>query len=547
MAASVSSEPALGALLSEREKLLLLLSLALCMFLSSLDGSIVSTALPRILSDLGGFQLLSWVFTLYLLTSTVAVPIVGKLSDMFGRRPFVITGVVVFLAGSLACGLAPTMLTLIVARGIQGIGGGIILACVLVVMADMYTPIERAKYVGYILAIITAGTLVGPAVGGVLTDGPGWRWCFFINLPIGAVALVFIWMTLPNMRRAGGRISEIDFAGAGLLTGATVAALLATAWTSEAYGWTSPITIGLLASAGALTALFVVQELRHPQAIIPMLLFRNRMYVLTGLIALLSSAVLFSAVQYLPTFIQVSLGASATASGIIFTPQSLGLLATSIVGGRLIARTGRFKHQVVLGSALSALAAFLLQTMGVGAAQWHVAVYMVVFGLGSGLVTPVINVIVQASVTQDLTGVATSSQMYFRQIAQVLGVALFGVVFTSSYSSSFAGNLDSEARAAMPAAVYEAFEEDATLGIDAGRMDALRAEFLAAGGSPALFEQALGTQREAVAVANERLFLLSAIGGVILVALALALTEIPLRGRTPPPAEETPSPASSSP
>ncbi len=546
LAASVSSEPALGLLLSEREKLLLLLSLALCMFLSSLDGSIVSTALPRILSDLGGFQLLSWVFTLYLLTSTVAVPIVGKLSDMFGRRPFVIAGVVIFLAGSLACGVAPTMLTLIIARGIQGIGGGIILACVLVVMADMYTPIERAKYVGYILAIITAGTLVGPAVGGILTDGPGWRWCFFINLPIGAVALVFIWMTLPNVRR-GGAIGDIDFAGAVLLTGATVAALLATAWAYEAYGWTSTITIALLASAGALTALFVAQELRHPQAIIPMLLFRNRMYVLTGLIALLSSAVLFSAVQYLPTFIQTSLGASATASGIIFTPQSLGMLAMSIVGGRMIARTGRFKRQVVLGSALSALAAFLLQTLDVGGAQWHVAVYMVVFGLGSGLVTPVINVIVQASVAQELTGVATSSQMYFRQIAQVLGVALFGVIFTSSYSSSFAGNLDAEARAAMPVAVYEAFEDDATLGIDPERMDAIRAEFLAAGGSTALFERALGTQREAVAVANQRLFLLSAIGGVILVVLALALTEISLRGRASPPAEERPSPAAASP
>ena len=173
MATSVSSEPALGVLLSEREKMLLLLSLAMCMFLSSLDGSIVSTALPTILSDLGGFQLISWVFTLYLLTSTVVVPIVGKLSDMFGRRPFVISGVVIFLIGSLGSGLAPTMMTLIIARGVQGIGGGFILACVLVVMADMYTPIERAKYVGYILAIITAGALLGPPGGRILRRWPG--------------------------------------------------------------------------------------------------------------------------------------------------------------------------------------------------------------------------------------------------------------------------------------------------------------------------------------------------------------------------------------
>ena len=537
MAASVPSEPALGALLSERGKLLLLLALGACMFLSALDGSIVATALPRILSDLDGFQLISWVITLYLLTSTVAVPIVGKLSDMFGRRPFVIAGVVVFLAGSLACGIAPTMPALIAARGLQGLGGGVILACVLVVMADMYTPIERAKYVGYILAVITAGTLIGPPVGGFLTDGLGWRWCFFINLPIGAAALVFIWRTLPNVRQGGRRIADIDFAGAGLLTTATTAALLAIAWSGDALGWGSAATVGLLAGAGALMLLFVLRERRHPEAIIPMALFRNRMYVLTGLIALLSSAVLFSAVQYLPTFIQTSLGASATVSGLLFMPQALGMVAASIVGGRLIARSGRFKWQVVLGSAFSALAAFLLQTMGVGDPRWHVAVYLIVFGIGSGLVTPVINVIVQASVSQEQTGVATSSQMYFRQIAQVLGVALFGAVFTASYGATFAGNLDVETRAALPVAVEEALEGDATLALDPERMDAARAAFLTAGGAPVLFERALDAQREAVAVANRRLFLLSAIGGAVLVALSLALTEIPLRGRASPPRE----------
>ena len=522
--------------------MLLLLSLALCMFLSSLDGSIVSTALPKILSDLGGFQLISWVFTLYLLTSTVAVPLVGKLSDMFGRRPFVIAGVVIFLVGSLACGFAPSMLGLIIARGIQGIGGGIILACVLVVMADMYTPIERAKYVGYILAVITAGSLLGPTVGGVLADGPGWRWCFFINLPVGAIALMFIWSTLPNTRQ-GGRIADIDFAGAGLLTGATVAGLLGMAWAYESYGWESATTVGLLVGAVVLLAIFVLQELRHPNAVIPMSLFRNRMYVLTALIALFSSAVMFSAVQFLPTFIQTSLGASATVSGLIFTPQSIGLVVLSLIGGRYVARTGRFKYAVVLGCVLSALAAFLLMTMGVGDPHWHVAVYLVVFGMGSGLVTPLINVIVQASVTQEMTGVATSSQMYFRQIAQVLGVALFGLMFTTSYTSSFAGNLDDDVRAAMPTAVYEALAEDATLGIDADRLEAVESEFLEAGGTAAMFEAALDTQREAVAVANQRLFLLSAVGGVILVVLSLLLTEIPLRGRTPAPAKEEEQPA----
>ena len=528
--------------------MLLLLSLAMCMFLSSLDGSIVSTALPTMLSDLGGFKLLSWVFTLYMLTSTVVVPIVGKLSDMFGRRPFVISGVVIFLVGSLGAGLAQTMLTLIVARGIQGIGGGFILACVLVVMADMYTPIERAKYVAYILAIITAGSLLGPPVGGFFADGPGWRWCFYINIPIGAIALATIWATLPNTRQ-GGRVADIDFTGAAVLTTATVAGLLASAWAYEAYGWGSAITVGLLVAAGGLLVLFVALELRHPNAIIPMSLFRNRMYVLTGMIAVLSSAVLFSATIFLPTFIQTSLGASAKVSGFLFMPQAAGLVVMSFIGGRIVSRTGRFKYLVVLGCALSALAAFLLWTMGVGDPRWHVAIYMIVFGMGSGLVTPLINVIVQASVSQEETGVATSSQMYFRQIAQVLGVALFGVLFTTSYTSSFAGNLDEEVRAAMPAPVYEELEGDATLALDPDRLEDTRSEFLAAGGTTALFDRALDTQNAAVAVANQRLFLLSGIGGLILVVLALALTEIPLRGRTPAPRpqeEEQPAAVSAS-
>ena len=520
--------------------MLLLLSLATCMFMSSLDTSIVSTALPRILSDLGGFRLLSWVFTIYMLTSTVAVPIVGKLSDMFGRRPFVIAGVLIFLAGSLAAGLAPTMPALIVGRGIQGIGGGIILACVLVVMADMYTPIERAKYVGYILAIITTGTLIGPTLGGVLTDGPGWRWCFYINLPVGAVALFFIWVTLPNTQREGS-IREVDFAGAALLTVATVCLLLATAWTAESYGWTAISTLALLVAAAVLTALFIAQEHRHPQAIIPMMLFRNRVYVQTAVIVLLSSALLFAAIQYLPTFIQTSLGASATVSGIIATPQSLGMLAASIVGGRVVARTGRFKYQIILGSAFSAVAAFLLQTMDVGEEKWHIAAYMVVFGVGSGLVTPVMNVIVQSAVAQEFTGVATSSQMFFRQRSRgVLGVALFGVLFTTSYSSSFADTVDPEVAATFPAAVYEAFEDDATLAIDTARMEGLEEEVLAAGGSAALFDRALDAQRGAVATATQRLFLISGLGGLIVVALAATMREIALRGKAPapPPTEE---------
>ncbi|MDE2670497.1 MAG: MDR family MFS transporter [Chloroflexota bacterium] len=537
MTTSVSSEPVLGVLLSEREKMLLLLALGMCMFLSSLDGSILATAVATITSDLGGFKLFPWVLTLYMLTSTVVVPIVGKLSDMFGRRPFVISGVLIFLIGSLGAGLAPSMLTLIAARGIQGIGGGFILACVLVVMADMYTPRERAKYVGYILAIITAGTVLGPPVGGFLADGPGWRWGFLINIPIGAIALATIWATLPNTRQ-GGRISDIDFTGAAILTTATVAGLLVAGWAYQALGWGSAITVGLLVAASVLVVLFVALERRHPNPIIPMSLFRNRMYVITGVVAVLSSAVLFSVPIYLPTFIQTALGASASVAGFLSVPQAIGLVVMSFIGGRIVARTGRFKQLVVLGCALSGLAAFLLQTMGVGDPLWHAALYMVIFGMGSGLVTPLINVIVQASVSQEETGVATSSQMYFRQIAGVIGVAVFGVLFTTTYSSSFTENLDEDVQEVMSVAVFEELRDDATISIEEERMEDVRTRFLEEGGSESLFERALGAQQVAAAAGNQRLFFISAIGGLILVIASLALTEIPLRGRSPAPDEE---------
>jgi MFS family permease len=284
--------------------------------------------------------------------------------------------------------------------------------------------------------------------------------------------------------------------------------------------------------------LFVFHEGRHPQAIIPLHLFRNLVYVQTALIVLFSSAFMFASISYLPTFIQTSLGASATVSGVISTPQSLGLLAASIFGGQVVARTGRFKYQVIIGTGLSAAATFLLATLNVGEPKWHIAIYMVIFGLGSGLVTPIMNVIVQNAVGQQYTGVATSSQMFFRQIAQVLGVALFGVLFTTSYSSSFADHVSLDTRAALPSAVYNAFESDPTLPLDERRWSVVTGQVLAQEGGEALLATTVAAQRVAVARANERLFLWAGVGGVLVVVIAVGLREVPLRAKPPPKAEE---------
>lgn len=527
MAQAEHETRALGEYLTSRQKFLLMNSLMLTMFISALDGSIMATALPHILADLGGFKLLSWITTIYLLTSTVTVPLVGKLSDMFGRKPFILAGIAIFVAASAACGAAPTMPFLIVVRGIQGIGGGILFGCVFATLGDLFTPIQRAKYMGYFIGSFTLASLTGPTLGGFLTDGPGWRWCFYINLPVGLLASTFIWRNLP-FTRSGGKLSSIDFLGALLLSGATICTLLGLVWAQADYGWTSGLTIGLFAVGVMMLVGFVFQEGRHPQAIFPLSIFRNRVFVQANLLVAIQGAGMFGAIQYLPTFIQTALGASATASGLVSTPQSIGLLATSIVGGQLVSRTGRFKYQVIFGASVTVCAALMLLTVGVGTVKWHIAAFMVIFGLGSGLVGPTISVIVQSCVGQELMGVATSSRQFFMQIGQVLGVAVFGLIFTTTYSSSFSGDISSQAKATLPPAVYQQFQ-DPTLALDPLAYGKVTATVRALPNGDAVLNDAVTSQKDAVATAIRRLFLGSTIAGVVVVALAVTMKEIPLR------------------
>lgn len=526
---SQSSAPMLGDILTSRQKFLLLNSLMMAMFISALDSSIVSTATPHILADLGGFNLLSWVFTVYLLASTVVVPLVGKLSDMFGRKPFILVGIAIFVTASAACGAAPTMPLLILARAVQGIGGGMLFGCVFATIGDMYTPIERAKYMGYFIMAFTLASLTGPTIGGILTDGPGWRWCFYINLPVGAAAAALIWANLPNIRK-GGSLGRIDFLGAALLSASTICVLLGLVWSNEEFGWVSPVTIGLFVAGAVLCVAFVFQESRHSEAILPLTLFRNRVFVQSNLIAVTQGAGMFGAIQYLPTFIQTALGASATASGIVSTPQSLGLLATSIVGGQIVARTGRFKYQVILGSAITVVAAYLLQTIDVGVSKTSIALYMVIFGLGSGLVGPTISVIVQSSVPQEMMGVATGGRQFFMQIGQVMGVAIFGLIFTTTYASAFNADIAPATRSVMTPDAFERFH-DPTLPLDPVRYDAVREELRHLPNGDAVVEDAVKSQKTAVAEAIERLFLGATLTGLIVLALTITLPEIPLRGK----------------
>jgi EmrB/QacA subfamily drug resistance transporter len=528
MAQRVIESRPIGEFLTNRQKLVVMGSLMIAMFISALDQSIVATATPHILADLGGFKFISWVFTIYLLASTVTVPLVGKLSDMFGRKPFLISGILVFVVASAACGAAPNMLALIIARAVQGIGGGILFGSVFATLGDLFTPLERARYMGYFIGAFTLASLVGPTAGGFLTDGPGWRWCFYINLPVGAIATVAVWKNLPFTMK-GGNIRDIDFLGSALLSAATICILLGLVWSHTEFGWGSPETLGLFVGGLVLTVAFLFQESRHPQAIFPLHIFKNRTFVMANLLVVIQGGGMFGAITYLPTFVQIALGRSATDSGLVSTPQSIGLLMTSFIGGQLVSRTGKFKLQVIAGSAVSLAATMLMQTLHVGTPAWHISVFMFIFGLGGGLVGPTISVIVQSSVPQSLMGVATSSRQFFMQIGQVMGVAIFGLVFTTTYGSAFTSNISADTAATLRQANATEQFHDPTLALDERGLAKVRAELAAQPDGAAALTDATNAQKDAVSTATTRLFLGSTLAGILVLVVAVAMHEIPLR------------------
>ncbi|MCC7364319.1 MAG: MFS transporter [Dehalococcoidia bacterium] len=534
--ATVSSDRPLGEYLDKRQKWFLIASLMTSMFMGALDQTIMATATPKILADLGGFSLLSWMFTSYMLASTVVVPLVGKLSDIYGRKFFLMGGIVTFMVASALCGTAQDMTQLILFRGLQGIGGGVVFSSVFATIGDIFPPVERGKYMGLFTGTFSLASILGPTIGGLLTDHVGWRFIFYINVPIGLVALPAIWHNLPLQR--SDRRPKIDVAGALLLSVSTISGLLALEWAREEYGWWSTEFNGLLSACFVFLAAFVWQESRHPEPIIPLALFRNREFVLANLVVMLLAGGMFGAISYLPTFVQTAMDASATASGLITTPQSLGLLCTSIVGGQLLSRTGKYKLQTNIGAGAVIGGVALLLTLGPGTPQWHVSVFMVILGLGFGFVMPTMSVVIQNVVSHQYIGVATSSRQFFMQIGQVVGIAIFGAVLASTYAPSFNDNVSEQANAEIAPATIEKFE-DPTLSLDEQRFASVQAEIRALPNGEVILEDTLDAQKEGITTSMHLILL----GSLAVVSVGFVLTflmrEVPLRTAFGPPAAGT--------
>jgi EmrB/QacA subfamily drug resistance transporter len=413
--------------LTHRQILIVFSGLMLGMFLAALDQTIVGTALPTIVNSLHGLNHISWVVTAYLLTSTISTPLYGKLSDQFGRKGIFQFAIVVFLVGSALSGVSQNMGQLIAFRGIQGLGAGGLMAMAMTIIADIVSPRDRGRYQGYFGATFALSSVAGPLLGGVFTDNLSWRWIFYINLPIGIVALIVTSavLKLPFRRQS----HQIDFLGAGLMMLGVTSALLVTVWGGTQYAWGSPIIIALSIAAVTILTVFVLWERKAPEPILPPSLFHIGIFRVASSVSFLVSMVMFGAIIYLPLYLQLVDGVSAMVSGLLLVPLMLGLLITSIASGQIVSQTGRYKPLPVVGAVLITLGMWLISHLGLHTSHLTMSLYVIVLGAGVGMTMQIMVLAVQNAVPPTQIGTGTAAVTFFRSLGGAFGTSLFGAVF----------------------------------------------------------------------------------------------------------------------
>ena len=512
-----ASDPPAGAgtYLTHKQIMVILPGLLMAMLLAMLDQLVVSTALPRIVGDLGGATHLSWVVTAYVLTSTITTPFYGKLGDMYGRKKLFIFAIVVFLVGSALSGLSSSMAELITFRAIQGLGAGGLMVGAMATLGEIAPPRERGKYMSYFMVVMMLATVGGPLVGGWITTAFSWRWIFYINLPLGGAALVYLIavMKLPARRQE----RRIDYAGGILLGVVATAVILLATWGGTEYPWGSWEIIGLLLLALAALASFLAVERRAAEPMLPLHVFRNRNFSVTMMLTFLVGLGLFGAMTFLPFYQQTVQGASPTVSGLLLTPLMVGSALTSILAGAVTSKTGKYRMFPIIGGLVMAVGMFLLSRIGVTTPRWQTGIDYVVLGLGMGFLMQMMSLIAQNSVGLKDMGVASSARMFFQQMGGSLGVAAFGAVFAHKLTETMSG-----VSAAAGAKVSSA-------SLDPTTITSL---------PPAVREVVYN----GIAHAVQSVFLWVTPASVLVFLLALLIKEVPLRGRAAPGEEAAPAP-----
>lgn len=520
--------------LNKRKKVIIMLAIMASMLFASLNQTIVGTSLPRIVTVLGGMEYFNWVFTIFMLASSVTAILVGKLSDIYGRKIFILTGLGIFMVGSFLCGTSNTMIQLIIYRGIQGFGGGMIMSTAFSAVGDLFSPRERGRWQGLMSSVFGLSSVLGPTLGGYIVDHFDWHWVFWIFLPVGVVAFFLILRLFPNTET--GEKKRIDYFGSIFLIFTMIPMLLAFTWAGEDYAWTSFEILGLFAFSIVALAVFILIEKRTENPMLPLNLFKNKIFTLSNVIGFLIGVSMFCVIMFMPFFIQGVIGTSASKSGFVLMFMSLSMTFASIITGQVITRTGKYKKLALIGALIMSMGMYLLSTMDADTSNRMAVVNLIITGLGLGMAFPIFNLTVQNAVSHNNLGVATASIQLFRQMGGTIGVAVMGSIMSSRMESKLAEGLTQSPTSHASELTGKLKGLDPQILLSPEKLEHLRSQFPS--GMSGLFDHIIHFLREAMSFGLSGVFL-TGMGVMILVAfLTLFLPEIPLRTSNQDPSEE---------
>jgi EmrB/QacA subfamily drug resistance transporter len=515
--------------LEQRKKITIMIAIMAAMLFAALNQTIVGTALPRIIAELGGLEYFSWVFTIYMLAASITAILVGKLSDIYGRKPFILVGIGIFILGSFLSGLSNTIIQLILYRGIQGLGGGIIMSTAFTAVGDLFSPRERGRWQGLMSAVFGLASVFGPTLGGWIVDNADWHWVFWVFLPVGIIAFILIWLMFPSVERK--EKEPVDYFGSLFLTLTIIPLLLAFSWGGTKYQWDSAQILGLFASGILSLIIFIMIERKVKSPVLPLHLFKNSIFTVSNIIGFTLGAGMFGAIMYMPFFVQGVIGTSATASGLVMMPMTLSMVIASAIGGQLITKTGKYKIFAIVGLLVMMAGMISMSFMNTDTTNTIAVMNMIIVGVGLGIAFPVFTLTVQNAVEQKLLGVATASSQLFRQIGGTVGVAVMGTIMSARMKDKMAilAKESGVNMANVDPALAENFKElqNPQVLMDPDKLAQIQAALPEQ--MQSVFTQVVDMLREALSYSLSGVFIIGSIVVGTAFLLTFFLKEIPLR------------------